>query len=261
MSADPAARFGFGENWRRFSRSIDESRIAQAVQSMRDLLQAETLAGRTFLDIGSGSGLFSLAAHRLGARVTSFDYDPQSVACTQALRESAGQDPAWDVFQGSILDPALPARLGTFDIVYSWGVLHHTGHMREAFDNAAKLVAPGGWLALAIYNDQGAISRYWTGVKRLYNAGAAGRAAMVAVHAPYLIAGRWVARALTGRLRLERGMNLWHDMHDWLGGWPFEVATPAQVQAHFAALGFAPEGLSTCGTRMGCNEFLFRRAP
>ncbi len=47
----------------------------------------ETLAGNSFLDVGSGSGLFSLAAMRLGAdRVHSFDYDPQSVGCTKELK-------------------------------------------------------------------------------------------------------------------------------------------------------------------------------
>ena len=123
-----------------------------------------------FLDIGSGSGLFSLAARRLGASVHSFDYDPHSVACTQELRERYfKKDPSWKVERGDALDCSYLGKLGTFDIVYSWGVLHHTGKMWEALENVVPLVAEGGTLWLAIYNDQGRASRYWTTVKRTYN--------------------------------------------------------------------------------------------
>ena len=84
-------------------------------------------------------------ARRLGATVTSFDYDPQSVACTRELRRRYfPDDAAWTVTEGSVLDRAFVDGLGTFDIVYSWGVLHHTGAMWDAIGLAAERVAPGG---------------------------------------------------------------------------------------------------------------------
>ena len=73
-------RFEFGKNWSQFLSHLNDSRIAEAEQSLRNMLEVDDLCGKRFLDIGSGSGLFSLAARRLGASVYSFDYDPRSVA-------------------------------------------------------------------------------------------------------------------------------------------------------------------------------------
>ncbi len=78
-------RFEFGANWNRFLAVLNDERIAQAEESLKRMLEVDNLQGKSFLDIGSGSGLFSLAARRLGARVYSFDYDPKSVACTREL--------------------------------------------------------------------------------------------------------------------------------------------------------------------------------
>jgi 2-polyprenyl-3-methyl-5-hydroxy-6-metoxy-1,4-benzoquinol methylase len=251
------ARFGFGANWSRFLRHVDERRIADAEASVRRLLGDSELTGRRFLDIGSGSGLFSLAAHRMGAAVTSFDYDPLSAECTRTLRDRYRERPDWEVLEGSVLDDAFMASLGTFDVVYSWGVLHHTGDMRSALEHAGAAVAPGGRLVVAIYNDQRGVSRYWTAVKRTYNRVPAARPLIVAAHAPYLVGVRWLVRALTGRRTLERGMTLWYDMLDWLGGYPFEVARPEWVFQLFRQRGFILRDLMTCGGRMGCNEFVF----
>ena len=163
-------RFRFGENWARFLSLLDERRIAGAERSLREMLEAETLAGQSFLDIGSGSGLFSLAARRLGARVHSFDYDPQSVACTSELRRRYfADDEDWKVEEGSALDEAYVRSLGEFDTVYSWGVLHHTGEMWRALDNARLPVREGGKLFVAIYNDTGTQSGRWKAIKRTYN--------------------------------------------------------------------------------------------
>lgn len=138
-------RFAFGANWSRFLRALDEERIGRAEASVKEMLGLERLDGMRFLDAGSGSGLFSLAARRLGAQVHSFDYDPQSVACTAELkRRYFANDPAWVVERGSVLDRDYLSRLGRFDIVYSWGVLHHTGAMWQALENVAPLVAGGG---------------------------------------------------------------------------------------------------------------------
>ena len=152
--------FEFGANGRRFLRIVDSKRIEIATQSICAMLGMTDLRGKSFLDIGSGSGLLSFAALRLEARVHSFDYDPQSVACALDLRSRYGDGgEPWTIEQESILDDEYLSRLGTFDIVYSWGVLHHTGHMMRALENAARRVATDGTLFVAIYNDQGWASR------------------------------------------------------------------------------------------------------
>ena len=253
-------RYTFGANWSRFLGHLTPERIENATASLRTMLQRESLAGLTFLDAGSGSGLFSLAARRLGARVHSFDFDPQSVACTAELRSRyAPGDPQWRVESGSVLDRDYLASLGTYDIVYSWGVLHHTGRQQHALENVVPLVKPGGTLFIALYNDQGWISTYWTAVKRHYNKHPLLRAPLVALHVPYLLGARFVARALTGRLTQERGMSLWYDLLDWLGGWPFEVSTPSDIVGFYQRHGFTPVRVDTVGRRPGCNEFVFTR--
>lgn len=260
-------RFEFGENWARFLQRLNEDRIVLAERSLVEMLGP--VSERTFLDIGSGSGLFSLAAVRLGAaRVHSLDYDPHSVACTNSLRQRFfPQHPGWTVERGSALDPAYLEGLGTWDVVYSWGVLHHTGAMWTAIDNAMRRVAPGGQFYLAIYNDQGAVSLGWLRVKRLYNTNRVYRFGVCAVFFPYFIAGGLVADLVHGRNPLRRyqttagvrGMSPLIDWHDWLGGYPFEVAKPDEILQYARSRGFELTHLKTCGGRMGCNEFVLRR--
>ena len=233
---------------------------------MRRTLGVPSLKSKRFLDVGCGSGLFSLAARRLGATVHSFDFDPSSVACTTELRSRYfPSDQDWHIEQGSVLDQSYVGSLGLFDVVYSWGVLHHTGALVQALDNVLIPLAPGGIVCLALYNDQGWISGYWSVVKRLFNTHVTLRYALIGTHLPYLVLLRATVRQMKGKHQLPRGMSLWYDMIDWLGGYPFEVCTPRKVMDFAERHELILRHSVLCGRRLGCNEFVFenqgRREP
>ncbi len=262
-------RFAFGRNWKHFLSTVDEARIVAAEDSLKQSLGTSSLEGAAFLDIGSGSGLFSLAARRLGARVHSFDYDPESVACTAELRERyLPGDTSWTIEAGSALDPGYLDALGRFDVVYSWGVLHHTGDMWRALEFAIRPVAPGGTLLVAIYNDQGGASRRWRRIKQIYQRGPSPvRLALVSGIGAFF----WLRSALIRLVRLKnplarqngprRGMATWYDLVDWVGGYPFEVARPEEIVDFYHDRGLTLVRLRTVGPGHGCNEYVFVNRP
>ncbi|NOT34225.1 MAG: class I SAM-dependent methyltransferase [Candidatus Eisenbacteria bacterium] len=265
-------RYEFGANWQSYVKhALNEQRVAHAVTSMREFLGVETLRGRRVLDIGCGSGLFSLAAHLLEAEhVESFDYDANSVAATRSLQCAHGvADERWTVRQGSVLDAAFMATVQPADVVYSWGVLHHTGHMWEAIDAAATRVLPGGRFAISIYNKVERFpdsSRMWWHLKRTYTRGpAVVRRLMEAGYVANFVLTRLVTlrnpispfldREGAGR----RGMEFMHDVRDWLGGFPYEYATSGEIFQHVhSRAGFELERLVNWEGN-ACNELLFRR--
>ena len=258
-------RFEFGANWKAFLKTLTNERIDTAERSLVEMLSGPPAAGQTFLDIGCGSGLFSLAARRLGYTVHSFDFDKQSVACTLSLKaQFFPNDEKWTVEEGSVLDNEFLNGLGKFDVLYSWGVLHHTGQMWAALENVAPLVAVGGKLFIAIYNDQGMRSKAWLLVKRSYNANMFSRSLVKTIFIPYFIITSFCYDILSFKNPLRRyreykklrGMSITTDWIDWLGGYPFEVAQPNKIVDLYAGRGFTLDKIKTT-RRLGCNEFVF----
>lgn len=261
-------RFAFGRNWSRFLALVNAERIQDAAGSLTAMLEATSLNGQRFLDAGCGSGLFSLAARHLGATVQSFDFDAQSVRCAEELRQRYFPgDSQWHIEQGSVLDATYVQSMGHFDVVYCWGVLHHTGAMWEGLANLTRVVAPGGRLFIALYNDQGRVSTMWRLVKRSYCSNRLARALICGWLIPY-----WVVRGFVGDLLLRRrnpftrylrpqarGMSLFYDWFDWLGGLPFEVAKPEDVIQFCRDRGFTLDKLVTAGGGFANNEFVFTR--
>jgi len=264
-------RFEFGKNWSRFLDLLNDSRIASAEDSLRQMLEVDHLEGKSFIDIGSGSGLFSLAARRLGARVHSFDFDPNSVACTTELRRRYFPgDAQWKVEEASVLNQDYMKSLGRFDIVYSWGVLHHTGHLWEALENAQRLVKIDGKLFIALYNDTGSQSSRWKWIKKTY----CGLPDLLKAPFALLVTAPAEAKSFFRSLVTlrpgdyvkswtsydeRRGMNRWRDVIDWVGGYPYEVSTPDETFEFFKARGFQLTKLNCGKVGLGCNQFVFVR--
>lgn len=265
---DSGSRFAFGNNWTRFLSVLDEHRINEAVNSIKQTLGVDDLKGKTFLDIGSGSGLFSLAARKLGAKVFSFDYDPESVLCTKELKKRFfPEDTQWTIESGSVLDSHYLLQIGKFDIVYSWGVLHHTGDLWSALENVNLNVAEHGVLCIALYNDQGWASKAWLVTKKIYNhTPKIMRFAIIALCYLRL----WGPTSFKDLIRLQpfktwreykknRGMSPHRDVVDWVGGYPFEVSTPDDIFEYYSQRGYILRKLKTCSGNHGCNEFVFTR--
>jgi SAM-dependent methyltransferase len=254
------AVFKFGENWASFSRGIDESRIVAAKQSLKKLFGEEALANKSFLDIGCGSGLFSIAAAQLGARsILGLDVDPMSVATSQNNAAYwLKSPPAISFRQLSVLDADQMNKLGMFDIVYSWGVLHHTGNMKVALENAGQRVAPDGMLMIAIYNKHWS-SPLWKPIKWFYNhAGRWGQKVLIWIFTPIIFLAKWLV-TFKNPLKMQRGMEFMHNVVDWVGGYPYEYASISEMSVALEKIGFEMLTVLPAKVPTGCNEFVCRK--
>jgi SAM-dependent methyltransferase len=270
MADRPSMQFNFGENWAQYSdHAITPERLEQARKEFAELLAGIELQGRTFLDIGFGQGFSLLSAAELGARVVGCDINP---VCGEVLERNRRHFPRVrapiDAVIGSILDPGLIGRLQAhpafgdqgFDVVHSWGVLHHTGDMRTAIANAARLVRPGGHFVIAIYNRHWS-SPSWRVIKKLYcYAPRPLQKLMVGTLYPVI----WLAKLLvTGKnpKDKERGMDFYYDVVDWVGGYPYEYASSEELAAMCKPMGFSLIQARSAVVPTGCNELIFEKRP
>ncbi len=254
--------FSFGQNWKSFLKEASQEAFRLADQDIRQWLGAGGAAGLRVLDIGCGSGIHSLCFFAQGAaEVVSFDVDPNSVEATRSLWHQAGEPARWRVLQGSVLDRAFLSCMGNsaFDLVYAWGVLHHTGALWQAMANTCDLVAPAGRLWLAIYVKTPAYPQQLALKQRYNRATWLGKKYMV---------WRWIAGLMWERLRngqnpfawnqrRYRGMDVYHDIIDWLGGLPYEVASEEEVVGFCTERGFRPLRVDTGQAN---NMYLFERS-
>lgn len=256
--------FSFGKNWKNYLKKISKESINNSMISLIQFLG--DIKSKNVIDVGCGSGIFSYSMYLLGAeKITSLDIDTDSIECTKFLRENVKNPKKWNIYQGSILDKNFISKMEKSDIVYSWGVLHHTGKMWEAINNITTLVKDRGLMYISIYNKV-KVSFIWLRIKEFYNIN------------PFL--GKYFMNTLfyillyfiSPLFRLKnpfkllknyiklRGMNPYIDIKDWLGGYPYEFATFAEVisffeqnHSNFTLI----KSVRAIGT--GINEFLFKK--
>jgi len=266
--APPSIAFNFGHNWQEFSaHALNGARVAQSRRHFGELFSGIPLQGSSFLDIGFGQGLSLLAAAAAGAEVVGCDINP---TCAEVLARNRGwfqeiaKTPA--VFIGSILDPKVVADLLSasphsrgYQIVHSWGVLHHTGDMYRAISHAAALVAPGGYFVLAIYNRHWT-SPIWRQIKKIYcRCPQWIQRCLIAAFVPVIYIAKWLVTKEDPRAK-NRGMEFYYDVIDWVGGYPYEYAEPDEVATYLLPLGFTLFKSQAAQVPTGCNEYIFKRS-
>jgi 2-polyprenyl-3-methyl-5-hydroxy-6-metoxy-1,4-benzoquinol methylase len=257
-------RFGFGKNWTKFIETkFNEERVKSSIDVFCEFTGLSDLLGKSFIDVGCGSGLHSVAASRMKAKsIFSFDFDPHAVKITKLLMERELNKNQWQVEQGSILDKDYLQKLAKYDFVYSWGVLHHTGAVWDAISNTCELVKKDGMMYLALYSlDVQPQAEFWLNVKQKYvKAGKLKRLYMEQWYFFKFVYNSNLILHLKGRLekgtKRARGMDVLTDVRDWLGGWPMEFVYDQEVINFVKLKGFT---LTNIDKGEACTEFLFKK--
>ena len=251
--------FDFAKNWTNFSkRSLSFEVIRAAEESIKNLLSRDNLTNYSFLDVGCGSGIFSIAARKLGAcPVLGIDISQGCVELSKENSRKVGVD-GIDFQLVSALDNKKLAEM-QYDLVYAWGSLHHTGSMWEAIKNCSKAVAPSGKFVLAIYNKH-STSSLWAYIKYFYVQSPSFLQVPIVILFSAVIYIAKFAVTFKNPLIKQRGMNFWHDVIDWVGGYPYEYATSDEVIKFIENLGFKLNRVISAEVPTGCNEFVFDKA-
>lgn len=262
------SHFEFGANWAEFSAYVDAKRLDDSVANLKRLMGRGSFEGEDWIDVGCGSGLSSVAAAKLGANVLAVDLDPKCVETTNFLAMKFGVVDRVNAQVWSVFD--LGAEGKKFDVVYSWGVLHHTGDMDRAIMSCLGLVRSGGEFAVALYRKT-RLCWFWKIEKRFYKS--AGIRTQRWTRFVYLLLRRLAFRikgqdfkSYRDSYSSSRGMKFEHDLHDWLGGYPYESISPSNLrkfveEADFALVRqfIATERVKVGVLGSGCDEFVFRR--
>ena len=264
-------RFKFGENWQDFSNNLSDSMIKDAILCTKKSLNdaGVEIRGKTVIDIGCGSGLFSLAALDLGAKfITSFDYDPSSVECTRKLLQSKNfSNNDFEVLEGSILDDEFISRLSKYDLVYSWGVLHHTGNLKKALKNSCNLTKKNGIIFIALYQKT-FLDPIWKIEKRFYSSSSKRIQIIIDRMFIFLIRITYILKRKSFKNFVKnysnnRGMNYYRDISDWLGGYPYEGITVEECIKFFSRIGFQKLLINKRGKFFAKvssnNEYIFKK--
>lgn len=259
--------FAFGKNWKNYLKtSYDDKALKRSMESLENFIGIDNLVGKTFLDIGCGSGVHSLAAIKLGAsKVLSIDVDEDSIECCKELSEKEGFNSRWEIKTGSLVNDEFILRVGNFDVVYCWGVAHHTGDMQKALGNLEKTIKPGGFLYLAIYNKVNGIfgSHWWFIIKKFYNGSnffvkKTMEIFYISWHYLLVFVRYKKPFEFLENFKKKRGMNFRNDLIDWLGGYPYEFASPEEIFDFYKNKGLSLIKMRTTNS-IGNNSFLFKK--
>jgi SAM-dependent methyltransferase len=138
----------FGFQWQLYARTqLDDASSQRSERAFRRRtgFRPEDLAGKLVLDVGCGMGRFAEVATRWGAHVVGIDLSLASEVAAKNLAERTAT-----IFQADVFK--LPFAPGSFDYIYSIGVLHHTPDCEKAFMGLPKLLKPGGQIAIWLYS-------------------------------------------------------------------------------------------------------------
>ncbi len=255
-------RYKFGENWLRFLQNVDKKNFANAKNSLKFILSKKN--NKSFVDVGCGSGLFSLSATYYYKRILSLDIDDNSLLATKTLKKTFKiNSKKWRIKKGSVLNKKFLKKIGKFDMVYCWGVAHHTGDMWKALENLKILTKKNSRLFIAIYNDQGIKSKIWWMIKIIYNflPNFLRKFYLKVFELLYYInyTIKNFGKLDYKKLRKQRrGMNFWENLDDWIGGYPYEYSSVEKLNNFFIERGFKLLKVKK-SHGSGCNEILFER--
>lgn len=258
-------QFNFGENWENFSKNqLSSTKIQEAKKDFVKFFQNESIKNQTFIDIGFGQGMSLLIANTLGAITVGNDINPLSEKVLEFNKSyfSDIKEISIPIIIGSILKEstlnAIRQINEQYDIVHSWGVLHHTGEMWEAINNSSELVNKNGKFIIAIYNKHWS-SPLWHTIKKTYNYSPKFIKKLIISIFYFIILIAKFSVTFKNPFKKERGMSFYYDVIDWVGGYPYEYANKEEIQTYIENLGFQLIYYNKAQVPTGCNEYVFKK--